>query len=225
MKNKIDFHAHVLPGVDHGCLNVEMSKMQFQYAAAAGVDIVVSTSHFYPHLDTVHSFLQKRSKGFEMLRKIELPGMPEVLLAAEVLLCPNLDKLDELTELCVQGTDVILVEMPFSKVFDERLIETLLNIRDKRNMHVILAHVERYDYESMSEIINLGFDAQINASSVCDLFKRKRCMNYVKNNSVVALGTDIHGTKDEYRKFNKAIKIIGSKYDEILDKSNNLLDL
>lgn len=225
MKNKIDFHAHVLPGADHGCLNVETSKIQLEYASKADVDIVVATSHFYPHMHTIKGFSKKRKECFEQVRFLLNSDMPKLLCAAEVLLYPGMDKIDGLSELCVCGTNVILIELPYCRSFDDKLVETLVNIRDKCALNVILAHAERYDYISMSEIIKLGFQVQLNAASICSIRKNKLCMKYINDGCVSAIGTDIHGTVNEYKKYNKALRKLGNNADVILDKSRKLLGL
>jgi protein-tyrosine phosphatase len=44
----IDFHAHILPGLDHGCKDLTTAVTQLKMAKKAGIDVVVATSHFYP---------------------------------------------------------------------------------------------------------------------------------------------------------------------------------
>ena len=50
--NSIDFHAHILPGVDHGSNSVEISDFQLKLAAESMIDTVIATSHFYPHKES-----------------------------------------------------------------------------------------------------------------------------------------------------------------------------
>ena len=44
----VDYHAHILPGCDHGSDGTETSKRQLEAAKAAGIETVCATSHFYP---------------------------------------------------------------------------------------------------------------------------------------------------------------------------------
>ena len=56
-KNKIiDFHAHILPGADHGSRDVKTTKAQLEMLAGAGVKAVVATPHFYPQKDSRYLF-------------------------------------------------------------------------------------------------------------------------------------------------------------------------
>ncbi|MEE3459824.1 MAG: CpsB/CapC family capsule biosynthesis tyrosine phosphatase, partial [Candidatus Faecousia sp.] len=41
----IDFHAHILPGADHGSDGLETSLRQLALAEEAGVDTIVATPH------------------------------------------------------------------------------------------------------------------------------------------------------------------------------------
>ena len=43
----IDFHCHVLPGVDDGAVDVKMSLAMLRKSFLQGVDLMVSTCHFY----------------------------------------------------------------------------------------------------------------------------------------------------------------------------------
>ena len=40
-----DFHAHILPGADHGSDGMETSLTQLALAEAAGVDTIIATPH------------------------------------------------------------------------------------------------------------------------------------------------------------------------------------
>ena len=61
MNKKIfDFHAHILPGLDHGCTSLDMAKKQLFLAADAGVVKIIASSHFYPDRHTLDSYVKKR---------------------------------------------------------------------------------------------------------------------------------------------------------------------
>ena len=86
MSGIIDFHSHVLPGIDDGSRSVEESIAMLQAEAAQGIRHVVATPHFYPHHDSPEHFLEKRREAEEALRR-EMkhhPGLPELSIGAEV---------------------------------------------------------------------------------------------------------------------------------------------
>ena len=43
----IDFHSHVLPGIDDGSRNIETSIEMLRLSRNAGVDRMIATPHFY----------------------------------------------------------------------------------------------------------------------------------------------------------------------------------
>ena len=65
----IDFHSHILPGIDDGSRNVEKSLGMLQISASQGVDIIAATSHFYATEDRISSFLDRRQNAFEELKQ------------------------------------------------------------------------------------------------------------------------------------------------------------
>ena len=76
---EIDFHAHILPGCDHGSSNLETSLRQIALAKAAGVDVVCATSHFYGHQSSVEHFLDKRARCWLALREHLAADDPKVI--------------------------------------------------------------------------------------------------------------------------------------------------
>ena len=48
----LDYHAHILPGCDHGSDGLVTSLKQVEMAASAGVKTICATPHFYPHKDS-----------------------------------------------------------------------------------------------------------------------------------------------------------------------------
>ena len=92
MKTVIDFHSHILPGVDDGSKNLEQSLAMLQMEAAQGIKRVVATPHFYAQHDKPEKFLRKREEAQRQLRQLisENPGLPELSIGAEVYYFPIL---------------------------------------------------------------------------------------------------------------------------------------
>ena len=142
-----DFHSHILPSADHGSSSVEESLKQLNLAKRYGVSRIVATSHFYPHRDSVEAFLNRRDAAYSTLVATMPEGMPEVKLAAEVLLCANLDELPNLCDLCILGTNTLLIELPFND-FGNEYVHAVEGMID-RGYRVILAHAECYDAQNV----------------------------------------------------------------------------
>ena len=55
----IDFHTHILPGIDDGSHSTEMTKEMLRREAQMGVTHVYATPHFYAHRSNIGRFLEK----------------------------------------------------------------------------------------------------------------------------------------------------------------------
>ena len=189
----IDFHAHILPGADHGSRHTVTSLAQLELIRQAGTDAVVATPHFYPDQDNPDRFIARRAAAAERLCARRNSDFPRVYLGAEVAVCPFLDRMEreELQALCVQGTDVMLLEMP-TREWDTTLLATVYAIR-KLGFTVVLAHIDRYPFRDVEKLLADGFLAQINASALFRLFGSSRYAGLLGNEQIVALGSDLHG--------------------------------
>ena len=58
----IDWHSHILPGMDDGSHDVTESLCLINMQMAQGVRTVIATPHFYADDETVASFLDRRKK-------------------------------------------------------------------------------------------------------------------------------------------------------------------
>lgn len=223
----IDFHSHIQPGADHGCDGIDMSKEQLLLAQAAGVDVVVSVCHFYPYKENINNFFERISPLRESLKKLveEDTSLPQVLFGTEVTLCHGLEKMQGLHRLCIEGTNCILIEMPFSK-WDNKLLETLESIKYDLGLEPVLAHVDRYDHNEVEKLFALDLNGQINASSLVSLFGKGKLIKWINGGHIVALGSDIHKLSNEYKNFSRSLKILGKdKLFAIMNKSKELLKL
>lgn len=205
----VDFHSHILPGVDHGSKSLEVSLAQLELASKYGVKKIIATSHFYPHKHTVESFLNVRSKAFSELQKNVLPHHPEIRLAAEVLMCEGIERLEGLRQLCLEGTDFLFLEIPYND-FSGSLIDSVRQIHKKGIAKVILVHPERYSPKIIEDFLNVGAELQINADVLNKFFIPRCVKSWLKQGKIVAIGSDIHGANaNAYRKFSVAIKKLG----------------
>ena len=59
----IAFHSHILPQMDDGADCVETSLAMLRESFLQGVDIMVSTSHFYADEDYPQRFLERRMEN------------------------------------------------------------------------------------------------------------------------------------------------------------------
>ncbi len=220
----VDFHSHILPGADHGSDSLDVSIAQLNLAKSAGVTRIVVTPHFYPHRHTVEDFLKRRNSAFKYLQSSLQGDMPEIRLGAEVLLCKNIHKMETINELCILGTDIILIELPFSE-HSEIHVESV-NELIKSGLSVIIAHADRYDKSIVEKYISIGAKLQLNASSFTKLIKPKHLFDWIDRGLVIALGSDIHRIdKKAYNNFNKAKIKLDKNISYVKDKSDAIWNI
>lgn len=215
----VDFHSHILPRIDHGSTSIDMSLSQLKYAADAGVSRIIATPHFYPNVHYVDSFLQKRADAYAKLERNLTSDLPKVHLGAEILICENLHNLDDLDSLCVQGTKTLLLELPRENHgFDFTC--TVLELIS-RGYSIVLAHADRYKQKDVEKLIEVGAKVQLNADALTSLCIKRVYKKWMDNNTIVALGSDIHlKDKKAYKNFAKAKSKLG-EYAEYLAKCSD----
>lgn len=204
----LDYHAHVLPGCDHGSDSVETSRKQLAMAAAARVRTVCATPHFYPHKESIPSFLQRREASARLLRENLTADAPQLQLGAEVLICDGMERLDGLPRLCRSETNELLLEMPFYQ-WPEAIWDTLYALCERRDIKIVLAHAERYPPEAIEQLIRDNVALQLNSECLTRPLHRKRYLTWIKNGSGKYLGSDIHMLGDGYRAWEKCVKLLG----------------
>ncbi len=195
---EIDFHAHILPGCDHGSDGIETSLRQVGLAKEAGVDVICATSHFYGHQSSVEHFLEKRARCWLKLRSHLNACDPKIVLGAEVLAFEGIEQLPHLRDLCLMGTDMLLLEMPFAH-WSDRLIDSVEAVSERRDVRIVLAHVDRYDRKQIELLFSFDrVKGQINVSSLKKRLQSRYLREWMREGQIVAVGSDIHGTETGY---------------------------
>jgi protein-tyrosine phosphatase len=193
----IDFRSHVLPGIDDGSQNVQTSLEMLRLSAQQGVDVMVATPHFYAWRDRVERFLQRRQEAWEALSPNLTPELPQVLIGAEVAFFPGISTAEQVSQLTLQGTNVLLLEMPFQPWTQSNLAEVRSLMKD-RGFHVVIAHLERYlslpgNKKLVQELLELPVTVQLNAEDLLDWRRRGKLIRMFRKGQAHLLGSDSHG--------------------------------
>ncbi len=212
----IDIHSHILPNADHGSDSLECSVDQCKKAANAGIEIIVATPHFYLDSDTIDNFLSRRDEAYRRLT--DIVKKPTILKAAEVTLYPGIEHLSQLHELCFEGTNYILLEMP-DDVGDEWAYNSIFSIKASRGLRPIIAHIDRYRKERSNRLLELDVIIQANASAFMSYRKCHYLKKLFRNDKAHVIGSDAHGNADEYLAFVKARKKLGPMYERAMSNA------
>ncbi|MBO5701996.1 MAG: capsular polysaccharide biosynthesis protein [Clostridia bacterium] len=207
----IDFHSHILPGVDDGSSSVEESLKLLSLLSEQGVDTVVATPHFYPDRMSVEDFLKRREAAYKKLCECDLTGLPQIILGAEVKFYDSISRLGELELLCAGDSKTLLLEMPFSRWSEMTLKEVAALSRSGR-VTVVLAHIERYlsfqTPDVWERILDSGVLTQVNASFFCGYFKKRKALNMLASGMINVIGSDCHNLTSRQPQIGKASEVI-----------------
>lgn len=191
----VDFHSHILPEIDDGSTSVEMSLEMLRKESSQGVHTVIATPHFYASEHTPAQFLAGRQEAAERLRKAAEPGLPRVLLGAEVAYFRGMSESEALWDLRIADTNYILIELPMPP-WNDRVYEELGDLRAKQNLLPIVAHVDRYLPPFMGDRMVerlLEKDVLLQANTSFFLGKRaKRARRMLREGTIHLLGSDCH---------------------------------
>ena len=207
----IDFHSHILPGIDDGSKDVNMSLQMLGALRAQGVDTVAATSHFYATQRSVHRFLERRAEAWEKLKSVVPADAPQILLGAEVLYFPGVSRMEELSQLCLEGTKLLLLEMPFSP-WSEYMTREATELARSGRVTVMMAHIERYydmqPPEVWDSLLENGAILQSNAEFFLSLRTRRRALRLLRDGYIQVLGTDCHNMSGRAPRMGEARKLI-----------------
>ena len=203
----LDYHAHILPACDHGSDNIRTSLAQILMAKEAGIQTICATPHFYPNRESVRSFLMRRQRTFDLLLPALQPDDPAVQLGAEVLICDGMEHMESLSALCRQGTNELLLELPFY-TWQRSVWETIYALHEDTPLRVVIAHADRYPAKDIERLIQEGIQIQLNVSCFRHPLKRKRYFDWIASGAVSYLGSDIHGTEIGYREWEACRKLL-----------------
>lgn len=199
----IDFHSHVLPRMDDGSHSSEESLGMLQLSASQEIDIMAATSHFYATEDRISSFLERRRGSQEHLKEqidqklTQHDNLPELIMGSEVAFFTGMSRAERLEELTYEGTNLLLLEMPFTK-WGKSEIEEVRYMIERRDLRIMLAHLERFleipgNKKSVYELMELPVYVQINAGSFKRWSERRQILKMIKKKGMVFLGSDCHG--------------------------------
>lgn len=210
---KIDFHTHILPGMDDGSSSIQESLAMLEEESRQGAEMVVLTPHFYAQQNDVIAFLHRRTAAWQQLCPHLTPNLPQLRLGAEVQYFEGICSVEEVARLRIQGTRLLLLEMPFSR-WSERMLQDVVELNTLPEQQVVLAHVERYlDFQSkgtLDALLEQDILVQCNASFFQNWKTKHKAMTMLRHGKIHLLGSDCHNMHTRVPNLQKTYQIIGS---------------
>lgn len=201
--NLFDIHCHILPGVDDGSKNMDMTLDMLRIAYEEGTRNIILTPHYmleknkYKYDELDRRFNELKEAVYE---SGEFDGL-NLYLGNEILYEEGVvTRLREGDIHTMNGTKYILVEYNIRTPWKE-ILHSVDEMTQAR-FWPIIAHVERYHavegkLDRIEELMDRGCLLQMNISSVDGGFLNENtrwCRKLVKKGYISLFGTDAHNT-------------------------------
>lgn len=199
----IDFHCHILPGIDDGARNMNQAVTLCRIATENNISKSIVTPHLV-HPEEVEDFIKLRDRRMDELRaeldrnsiELELYPAAEVFVNDDIFYAPKLDGVT------INGSRYILIEFDFRGLNINRLIK-YTNEFVERGYRPIIAHPERYifmqrDYDIVNHLADIGVMFQLNSASLAGYMgmEAKELSYAMAANSLAQfIGTDAHSVE------------------------------
>lgn len=231
---KYDIHSHILPSIDDGASDIDISLLLLEELENQGVTHLALTPHFYTQYEDVENrleeFIEVRECAYNQLKEC-YSGSLTLTLGAEVHLSENILLIENLKPLCYRSTNYMLIEMPYNSTFPDNELQILSDIINKDKIIPVLAHIERYpalikNKELLTFLKEMGCIMQINTESLNKLFLKGKILKLIKEGYVTTLGSDTHSTMrgcDYGRGFSVIEKSCNKKIIENICSTSNAL--
>ena len=165
-----DIHSHILPGIDDGSRNWDMTLQMVQQSWDAGVRTMIATPHYLPwhsrlKKETVLQLTEEAGQKIRHNLGIEMTVFPgeELYYHSELL-----EELKEGKALTLAGSRYVLVEFGEDTPYSE--IRMAVDQFRRSPFKLIIAHVERFSAlrkdACLEEVLSMGARLQSNAEEM-----------------------------------------------------------
>lgn len=210
----IDFHTHMLPFMDDGSKSVSESLYMLRTSYEMGVDTMVSTPHYYSFHEDISSFINRRArqKGILMQQLAWENAVPNIVLGAEVTFFYGMSRERGVHKLCIENTDAMLLEMPFSE-WSSLTLKEIKSLITLQGITPILAHVERYfpyllQKNMLDQLIGLGVLLQTNGEALICSPQKHKVLKLLCAEKIHLLGSDCHNMSSRPPNLRSATDVI-----------------
>ena len=190
-----DYHCHILPRMDDGAKDLEMSLDMIRLMMAQGVDRIVATPHFYAHREeSVRAFLERRQEAYRQIVDTDWT-LPYLHLGAEVAVEQGISRFPGVHQLTLADTPYILLELPYAP-FAHWMLEEIDAVSQRYGLTPVLAHIHRYarfyTRAQMSEVLRTDAVLQFNNEAFRGFQERRFVMSLIGKGFPYVLGSDAH---------------------------------
>lgn len=196
----IDIHSHIIPGIDDGSKNIDITIEMLKNAANDGISSIVATPHFcFDYGKATITEVKQYVEKLNLLVQKENINI-KIFSGQEVYFYEGMiaDYKNGITG-TINDSRYMLIEFPMDK-FPENAFDVLYELKIK-NIVPIIAHVERYRYivddpSFINRMIDEEYLFQLNAGSIEGKFGssiQKTAEMLLENGIYSFIGSDAHG--------------------------------
>ena len=195
----IDYHCHILPQMDDGPDRLSECLTMLRHSKEQGVEVMVSTSHFYADEDYPAQFVERRNAAFRRVREAmgrDGGSYPLIVLGAEVLYFPGISQAQDIEKLTIGSGRTILVEPPMAP-WSDAMLDEIVELGENLHSRPVVAHVDRYmrmlkDKHLLDRVLERNLLVQVNASWFIDPKTVRFAVRNLKQGKIHLIGSDCH---------------------------------
>ena len=196
-KGLVDFHNHLLPGIDDGSKSIEQSLEMLKIYNDLGIEKVIASPHIFK--DLYPNTPKTIKKSYDSLKPSLIDQETKVLgYGAEYMVDEFfLKELDKKNELLTCFKNHVLIEIPFFGQL--KLLEEALFKLQNMGYIPILAHPERYvaieSSKKIEELKSRGAKMQLNALSLIGFYGKEvkeKSFKFLRSQMYDLICTDAH---------------------------------
>lgn len=196
--NLVETHCHILPGIDDGAPDVQISLKMIEALEHQGARAIILTPHYYSDSVSYEDFIRSRNGALQLL-KSRLDSSVRLIPAAEIYISEYLFNNENLDQIYFGSSRYALIEHPFTSSFSQDSYDRIMSLIFDYKITPVLAHIERYgalmeDERLLDKYIDAGCLTQVNISSFAQAKRstKKRLMKYLEKGKIHLIGSDCH---------------------------------
>jgi protein-tyrosine phosphatase len=214
----VDVHCHILPGLDDGPENLEISLAMAEAAIADGITHVVAT----PHSSNEYFFDYPRVRALRAELQEKIGDRLILATGCDFHLSPeNLDFLrEDGRRFCINQRDYLLVE--FNEYSIPPAMDQTLHEIQLLGLRPVITHPERnailrLQTERLAKWARLGCFIQVTAGSLTGVFgpgAQKDSLRWLADGLVHIVASDAHNTGRRPLKLQPAFDLVRERFGE-----------
>ena len=190
----IDTHIHMLPGIDDGAKDMDVTKRMLQAAIDEGVNEMILTPHFNipfyfnKNVEKQYNLVSDYIAAEKMSMKIHLGN--EIYLSEE-----DMEAIKKGQAHTMGDSNYLLLELPYYHFYPFH--EVMIHDLQLSGYRIILAHIERYQIfkdkpDKLKELVNEGVYSQITSEYIMNNKTRKKALKWIGTGFIHIVASDAH---------------------------------